>query len=117
MFDQLHSTHPLYVSVETEDVEDLVSIDLGGLKAIYHKNWGVSMRTVLRGRRSISGAVALATTTTSTHTWPHAMGRRGPVAVVIVAVIATLRATLLAKTKLTICDGVTFIDFMMGYLP
>lgn len=86
-------THPLYVAVEAEDVEDLVSVDLSGLEAIYHKNRGVSVRAVLRRWWSISGAIALATATTPTHTWAHAVGRRGAIVVIIVAMITSLRAT------------------------
>lgn len=92
-------THPLYIAVQAEDVEDFVSVDFRRLKAIYHKNWRVSMRTVLRRWWSVPRSIALATTTTSTHSWPHAVGRRGTVTLVIVAMITSLRATLIRKKK------------------
>lgn len=87
-------TYPLYIAIQAKDVEDLVSIDLRGLQAIYHKNWRVSVRTVLGRWRSISRTVALVTPTTPTHAWPHAMGRRGAIAVIVVAMITSLWSTL-----------------------
>lgn len=86
----LHELNPLYVAIEAEDVEDLVSIDLGRLKAIHYKNWGVCMRAVLGGWWSVPRAITLATTTTTTYPWPHAVGRRGTVAVVIVAMMTSI---------------------------
>lgn len=87
-------TYPLYIAIQAKYVEDLVSIDLRRLQAIYHKNWRVSVRTVLGRWRSISRTVALVTPTTPTHAWPHAMGRRGAIAVIVVAMITSLWSTL-----------------------
>lgn len=114
MFLQLHVTYPLYIAIKAEDVEHLVSIYLRGLQAIYHKNWGVSVRAVLRRWWSISRAIALATTTTPTHPWPQAVGWRGTIAVIIVTMITSLRATLIKKMKrkykvqIEFCDVVYF---------
>lgn len=92
-------THPLHIAKETEDIEELVSIDLGGLQTVHHNNGGVRMRTIFRGRRPISGAVTLGTTAAPTsHGGSHApsliVRGRGPVAVIIIAVITSLGTTL-----------------------
>ena len=57
------------------------------------------MRAILRRWWSISRAIALASTTTSTHSWPSAVGRRGTITVIIVPMITSLRATLIRKKK------------------
>lgn len=82
-------THPLYVAIETEDVKKSVSIDLGGLQAVHHKNRGVSMGAILGRRRTVSGAVSLAATTPPPHAHCHTMGRRGAIRVIVVAMITS----------------------------
>ena len=90
------ATHPLHVAVETEDVEHPVCVDLRGLQAVHHDNGGVRVGAVLRGRGAVSRPKTLASTT-APHGGPHAASlvvRGGPVALVVVAMIASLRATL-----------------------
>ena len=102
--------YPLYVSVEAEDIEELVCVDLRWLQAVHHDNGGVGVGTVLRGRRPVTRAVALASTTTTTtpaaHRGPHAMRWGRPVAAfIIVVVIASLGASYSEESRLLARGG------------
>lgn len=48
------------------------------------------MRAVLGRRRTVSRAVPLAATTPTSHSHPHAVGRRRTVRVIVIAMIASL---------------------------
>lgn len=88
------STYPLHVAVQTENVEDAVSIHLGWIKTIHHDDWRLCMRAVLpRGRRgrAILSSIPLVWPTS---TWTHWRPNTAPLIVAIVMVsMITLWAT------------------------
>lgn len=51
------------------------------------------MRTIFRRWWAISRAITLVATSTSTYSWPYAVGRRGTITVIVVAMITSLRTT------------------------
>lgn len=74
------------------------------------------MRAILRGWWSITRAITLVSPSTSTHPWPHAVGRRGAVAIVIVAMITSLWATLIKWGKKQGMDTVLKCNLLMSEL-
>lgn len=65
-------TNPLYIAIETEDIEDTVGIHLEGIQSIHHDHWRVSVGTILarwRGRWPIAWPVA--SSPSPSHWWPH----------------------------------------------
>lgn len=65
-------SYPLHIAVQTEDVEDPVSVHLHGVQAIHHDNGRLGVGAVLPGRRR-RGSVTRPVTprTTSSHWWAH----------------------------------------------
>lgn len=87
-------TDPLYVPIETEDVEDAVGIHLDRVQPVHHDNRRISMCAVLarrRGRRSVAWTVA--SPSTPSHWWTHTTTfvGRGSVAFIVTMVTASWR--------------------------
>ena len=104
--------YPFYVAVEAEDIEELVCVDLGWLQAVHHDDGGVGVGAVLRGRRSVSRAVALASTATTpaAHRGPHAMRWGRPIAaLIVVVVVASLGAGYSEERRLPARGGASFV--------
>lgn len=85
-------TDPLYVPIETEDVEDAVGIHLDRVQPVHHDNRRISMCAVLarrRGRRSVAWTVA--SPSTPSHWWTHTTTfvGRGSVAFIVTMVTAS----------------------------
>ena len=87
---QKTDTDPLYVAIETEDVEDPVGVHLDGLQSVQHYDRGLSVAPVLprrRGRGSVVWPV-VGPPSTPSHWWTHAatLIGRGSVALVVAMV-------------------------------
>ncbi len=87
----LSDTDPLYVAIETEDVEDTVCVHLDGVQSVHHDNRRLSMAAVLaRGRRRGSVAWPVVSSSTASHWVTHAatlIGRRSKA--LIISVVTT----------------------------
>lgn len=84
--------YPLYVAIETEDIEDTVGVHLDRVQSVHHDHRRVGVGTIFARRRwrgSVARPVASSSAPSHRRTHPATLVGWGPVALVIAVVTAT----------------------------